>query len=89
MSKRPFNAYKNGEKHGLCWEGYECGSVRKKYTYAQGELHGAFEEYLPKSLGGEIANKGYYNMGEKCGEWIEDGQPVTYDSCPPDLEGGN
>jgi hypothetical protein len=21
-------------------------------------------------------------MGEKCGEWIEDGETVTYDPCP-------
>ena len=27
--------------------------------------------------------KGTYNMGEKCGEWIEDGETVTYDPCPP------
>ena len=26
---------------------------------------------------------------EKCGEWIEDGETVTYDPCPPDLEDAN
>jgi len=30
--------------------------------------------------------KGTYNMGERCGEWIENGETVTYDPCPP---GGN
>jgi hypothetical protein len=27
--------------------------------------------------------RGTYNMGEKCGEWIEDAETVTYDPCPP------
>jgi hypothetical protein len=31
-------------------------------------------------------SSGIYNMGEKCGEWIGDGETVTYDPCPPDLE---
>ena len=26
---------------------------------------------------------------ERCGEWIEDGETVTYDPCPPDLADGN
>jgi len=28
-------------------------------------------------------------MSERCGEWVEDGETVTYDPCPPDLEDGN
>jgi hypothetical protein len=28
-------------------------------------------------------------MGEKCGEWIEHGETVTYDPCPPGTEDGN
>jgi len=28
-------------------------------------------------------------MDEKCGGWIEDGETVTYDPCPPGLEDGN
>ena len=27
-------------------------------------------------------------MGERCGEWIQDGETVTYDPCPPDLADG-
>jgi len=30
--------------------------------------------------------KGTYNMGEECGEWMEEGETVTYLPCPPDLE---
>jgi hypothetical protein len=28
-------------------------------------------------------------MGERCGEWIQDGETVTYDPCPPGPEDGN
>jgi len=28
---------------------------------------------------GQLERKGTYNVGEKCGEWIEDGETVTYD----------
>ena len=38
---------------------------------------------------GQLRRKGTGNMGEKCGEWIEDGETVTYDSCPPGLEDGD
>ena len=31
---------------------------------------------------GQLQEKGTSNMGEKCGEWIEDGETVTYDPCP-------
>ena len=36
---------------------------------------------------GQFLEKGTFNMGEPCGEVIEDGEKtVTYDPCPP---GGN
>ena len=38
---------------------------------------------------GQLQEKVTGNMGEKCGEWIEDGETVTYDPCPPGLEDGN
>jgi hypothetical protein len=27
-------------------------------------------------------------MGESCGEWLEDGETVTYNPCPPGFEDG-
>jgi len=36
-----------------------------------------------------LQGRGTYNMGVECGEWIEDGETVTYDPCPPDLADGN
>jgi hypothetical protein len=38
---------------------------------------------------GQLSEKGTYKDFQKCGEWIEDGETVTYDPCPPDLEDGN
>ena len=36
---------------------------------------------------GEIKELGISIMGERCGEWFEEGETVTYPPCPPDLEG--
>ena len=38
---------------------------------------------------GELATKGTYKDGKKCGKWFEHDKTVTYDPCPPDLEYGN
>ena len=29
-----------------------------------------------------LLERGTFNMGKKCGEWIEDGETVTYEPCP-------
>jgi hypothetical protein len=29
-----------------------------------------------------LGAKGHYDMGDRCGEWIEDGEPITYPPCP-------
>ena len=75
--------YRDGELEGLCEEYYKNGQLSEKGTYKDGEPHGPFEGY---SKNGQLEWKGTYNMGEECGEWIEDGETVTYDPCPPDLE---
>ena len=30
---------------------------------------------------GEVREKGTYKDDEKCGEWLEEGETVTYDPC--------
>ena len=55
------------------------GQVSVRVTYKNGEFHGPCERYHED---GELQEKGTYNMDEKCGEWIEDGETVTYDPCP-------
>jgi antitoxin component YwqK of YwqJK toxin-antitoxin module len=56
-----------------------------------GELDGPYESYSFASYyeNGQLFRMGTYNMGEECGEWIEDGETVTYPPCPPGLADGN
>ena len=81
--------YKNGELDGpFEYHHFESGGpLLAKGHYKNGELHGLFESYFLE--GRAFPQRGTYNMGEKCGEWIEDGETVTYDPCPPDLADGN
>jgi antitoxin component YwqK of YwqJK toxin-antitoxin module len=54
--------------------------LEEKGTFTAGELDGPFESYHEN---GQLERRGTANMGQKCGEWIEDGKTVTYDPCPP------
>ena len=65
---------------------YESGQLEWRVIYKDGEWHGLSESY---DENGQLESKGTYNMGEDRGEWIEDGETVTYDPCPPGLENGN
>ena len=69
----------DGELHGPAEGYYENGQLEGKGTYVAGERDGPAELYHEN---GQLQGIGTYNMGEKCGEWIEDGEPVTYDPCP-------
>jgi len=51
-----------------------------------GEFPGPAEAYYEN---GQLWERGVWSMGEKCGEWTEEGETVTYDPCPPGLEDGN
>ena len=48
-----------------------------------GPPDGPFETYHDN---GQLRRRGTYKDNEKCGEWMEEGETVTYDPCPPDLE---
>ena len=56
------------------------GRVKQKGTSVDGEQDGLYELYHEN---GQLQQKGVWNMGEACGEWITDGETVTYDPCPP------
>jgi antitoxin component YwqK of YwqJK toxin-antitoxin module len=58
---------------------YETGQFRGKGSYSNVELDGLFEFYHEN---GQLQFKGTYSNGERCGEWIEDGETVTYPPCP-------
>ena len=49
-----------------------------KGTYKDRELNGPFERY---DRNGELLDRGTLRDGEECGEWLEDGETVTYDPC--------
>jgi antitoxin component YwqK of YwqJK toxin-antitoxin module len=76
---------KDGERHGP-WEWYhENGQLGGKGSYKDGEMDGPWEEYYYEN--GQLGWKGSHSNGEQCGEWFDNGETVTYDPCPPDLEG--
>ena len=75
-----------GHEDGPFESYYENGQLKAKSTYMAGELGGPYELYHEN---GQLRLRGTYDMGVKCGEWIEDGETVTYDPCPPGLEDGN
>jgi len=78
--------YLMGEGDGLAEHYYENGQLSGRSSYKDGELDGPGEWYYEN---GQLEVKGTFNMGQKCGEWIEDGETVTFDPCPPGLEDGN
>ena len=94
--------YKDGEPEDGLFESYdENGELWLRGTFKNGEFDGPYERYdddgqlvqkltyKDGKLHGPVEIKGTYNNDEKCGEWFEDGETVTYDPCPPDLEDGN
>jgi hypothetical protein len=77
---------KDGKWDGPYESYHENGQLWQKATYTAGKYtagkpDGPFEQYYEN---GQLEEKGTYNMGEQCGEWIENGETVTYDPCPPD-----
>jgi len=83
---RGHGIYENDELNGPYESHYENGQLWEKSTYVAGEPDGPFESYHEN---GQLEQRGTANMGQKCGEWIEDGETVTYEPCPPGLENGN
>ena len=74
---------KDGDWDGPYETYYENGQLSEKVTYKDGERDGPRERY---NENGQLGSKGTYKDGEKCGEWLDFGETVTYDPCPP---GGN
>ena len=70
--------YVAGERDGQLEYYDENGQLRSKTTYVAGERHGPYESYHEN---GQLEGKGTWKKDEQCGEWIVDGEPVTYPSC--------
>ena len=69
---------KDGERDGPFETYYENGQLRMKGTMKDGEWDGPGESYHDN---GQLKEKGTLKDNEKCGEWFEEGQTVTYDPC--------
>jgi len=72
-------SYSNGVLDGPSEYYSDNGQLNVRYSYSNGELDGPHEYY---DENGELGAKGHYDMGDRCGEWIEDGEPITYPPCP-------
>jgi len=83
---RGHGTYENGELHGPSESYYENGQLMGMRTTVLGVLHGPSESYREN---GQLQSRGAWNMDEPCGGWIQDGETVTYDPCPPDLTDAN
>tara|TARA_B100000470_G_scaffold75298_1_gene57834 strand:+ start:44 stop:379 length:336 start_codon:yes stop_codon:yes gene_type:complete len=70
--------FKDGELDGPYEFYYENGQLDSKGTMKDRVLDGPVESYYDN---GELSYKGTYKDDEECGEWIEDGETVTYDPC--------
>ena len=57
---------------------HDNGQLMMKGTMKDGVGDGPFEFYYEN---GELSYKGTFKDGEECGEWLEEGETVTYDPC--------
>jgi len=58
---------------GSLWVWYEVTTF-----HCPGGPDGPFETYYDN---GQVELKGTFKDGEPCGEWLEEGETVTYDPC--------
>jgi hypothetical protein len=72
------STYVAGKRHGPFEDYYENGQLYSKSHLVDGKRDGPYERYAEN---GQLESTGTYNMGRQCGEWIEDGETVTYDPC--------
>ena len=70
--------YKDGVEDGPYEFYYENGELMMKGTMKDGFGDGPAELYYEN---GELMSKGMTKNGEECGEWIRDGETVTYPPC--------
>ena len=69
---------KDWELDGLVETYHENGQLDSKGTFKDGKLNGPTERYHEN---GQLREKGTLKDNEKCGEWLEQGETVTYDPC--------
>ena len=77
------SSYKNGIEEGVYYFYHDNGQLLGRGYLLGGKAVGLSERYWEN---GQLREKGTDNMGEKCGEWLQNGESVTYDPCPPEIE---
>ena len=70
--------FKDGKLQGPDEHYHENGQLMWKVTFKDGKEDGRIETYHES---GQLIRKGTMKNGEQCGEWVVDGETVTYDPC--------
>ena len=76
--KRMTGYLRDGKWDGPFESYHENGQLRRRGIYKDGVEDGPVEEYYDN---GQLYENGAYKDGEPCGEWLEEGETVTYDPC--------
>jgi antitoxin component YwqK of YwqJK toxin-antitoxin module len=76
------DTYRDGQRHGPFEYYYKNGFLLEKGTMRNGRRHGLSEEYAFRLY--RLTHRGNYDLGYKCGSWIEHGESRSYDPCPTD-----
>ena len=74
------DTYRNGERDGPFEYYYKNGFLLEKGSMRNGRRHGPSEEYAFRLY--RLTHKGNYDLGYKCGSWMENGKSRSYDPCP-------
>jgi antitoxin component YwqK of YwqJK toxin-antitoxin module len=74
------DTYRDGQRDGLFEYYYKNGFLLEKGMMRNGRRHGVSEEYAFRLY--RLTHRGNYDLGYKCGNWIEHGKSQSYDPCP-------
>ncbi len=70
---------KDGEWEGLYESYFFNGQLESRINYSDREYHGPLERYYGN---GDLIAKGMYEMGSRCGDWIDvGGNDEIYPPC--------
>ena len=72
-------SYRSGLQDGPYTRWYENGQLRSEWTYSSGIFNGPYEEF---GENGQLLERGTVSNQWRCGEWIYESRPRTFDPCP-------
>ena len=71
--------YADGALNGPSETFFKTGQLSAKENYRGDQLDGPYESYWHR---GRLAERGAWNRGEPCGNWLSFGRTVIYPPCP-------